>query len=107
MYVHNSCFVDIVCNFEFMFMILADSDREFKWFQGFVNISIYQLLELELLRVCYLRVRKWEVRKWEVRNLNVTEITVTEITDDKQVLQETKYKCTRFTKRGGRFSAEF
>jgi hypothetical protein len=66
MYVHNSCFVNIVCNFECLFMILADSDREFKWFQGSKNISIYQLLELELLRVSYLRVRKWEVRKWEV-----------------------------------------
>ncbi len=42
-------------------MILADSDSEFKQFQDSVNISIYQVLELELLRV-----RKWEVRNWEV-----------------------------------------
>jgi len=51
MYVHNNCFVNIVCNFECLLMILIDSDRKFKPFQGSVNISIYKFLELELLRV--------------------------------------------------------
>ena len=38
-------------------MILIDSDREFKWFQGYVCISMYQYLELEL----NIEVRNWEV----------------------------------------------
>ena len=45
MYVHNRCFVNIVCNFERLLKILADSDSEFKQFQGSVNISIYQVPE--------------------------------------------------------------
>jgi len=78
-----------VCNFEFLFfMILADSDREFKWFQGFVNISIYQLLELELLRVSYLRVRKWEVRKWEVTPTYYYDILIIPLNLDRSNLEK-------------------
>ena len=64
MYVHNSCFVKYrkLCNFECLFMILSDLDIEFKRFQGSICNSIYELLELELLRV----------RQWEVRNREVT-----------------------------------
>ena len=72
MYVHNSCFVNIVCNFECLLMILTDSDREFKRFQGSVNISIYQLLEMELLRVKLLRVGNREVG---IRELTVCTVS--------------------------------
>ncbi len=43
--------ISYVCNFECLLMILTDSAGEFRRFQGSANISIYQLLEMELLRV--------------------------------------------------------
>ena len=40
MYVHNSCIVDIVCNFECLFMILADSDEKLNGFKVLYVLAI-------------------------------------------------------------------